>query len=90
MDSKDVMDRILAADKIFLKQRNKEAELRNENQKACGEILKELGYHTTDGLALFLVYVRNLIPVGSSLLDKVRETATKEELEILKKHGIKL
>jgi len=90
MDSKDVMDRILAVDKIFLKQRNKEAELRNENQKACYEILEELGYHTTDGLALFLVYVRNLIPVGSGLLDKVRETATEKELEILKKHGIVL
>lgn len=90
MDSKDVMDRILAADKIFLKQRNKEAELRNENQKACDEILEELGYHTTDGLALFLVYVRNLIPVGSSLLDKVRETATEKELKTLKKHGIEL
>lgn len=90
MDSKDVMDRILAADKIFLKQRNKEAELRNENQKACDEILEELGYHTTDGLALFLLHVGNLIPVGSGLLDNVRETATEKELKILRKHGIKL
>lgn len=90
MDTKDIMDRILAADKIFLKGRNKEAELRNENQKACDEILKELGHHTTNYFALFLVYVGNLIPVGSGFLDKVRETATNEELEILKKHGIEL
>ena len=90
MDIKDVMDRILAADKILLKQINKETELRNENQKACDEILEELGYHTTDGLGLFLVYASNTIPVGSVLLDKVRETATEQELETLKKHGIEL
>ena len=90
MDTKDIMDKILAADKILLKQINKETELRNENQKACDEILEELGYHTTDGLALYLVYARNLIPVGSGLLDKIRETATEQELETLKKHGIEL
>lgn len=90
MDIKDVMDRILAADKILLKQINKEVELRNENQKACDNILEELGYHTTDGLALLLVYARNLIPVGSGFLYKVRETATEKELETLKKHGIEL
>lgn len=90
MDIKDIVDKILVADRIFLKQRNKEAELRNKNQKACDEILEELGYHTTDGLALFLSYISNLIPVGSRFLEKVRETVTKEELEVLEKHGIKL
>lgn len=90
MDTKDIMDRILAADKIFLKERNKEAELRNKNRKACDEILKELGHHTTNYFGLFLAYASNTMPVGSGLLDKVRETATKEELETLEKHGIKL
>ena len=90
MDTKDIMDRILAADKIFLKERNKEAELRNKNQKACDEILKELGHHTTYYFGLFLAYASNTMPVGSSLLEKVRETATEKELEMLKKHGIEL
>lgn len=90
MDTEDLMDRILSADKFILKQRNKEAELRNKNHKACDKILKELGYQATEYVSLFLVYAGNTIPVGSGLLDKVRETATEKELEVLKKHGIKL
>ena len=72
------------------KARNKEVELRRKNREACSEIFEELGYHATDWTTLFLACAGNTIPVGSSLLERVRDTATEHELNVLRKHGIKL
>ena len=91
MDSlQTITDKLIGIDKAIIKARNKEAELKSKNREACNEILEELGYQATDWTALFLFYVGNTIPVGSSLLDRVRDTATERELDVLRKHGIKL
>lgn len=85
-----ITDKLIGIDKAIIKARNKEAKLKSKNREACSEILEELGYHATEWVAMFLFYVGNTIPVGSSLLDRVRDTATEHELNVLMKHGIKL
>lgn len=85
-----ITDKLIGIDKVIIKARNKEAEIKTKNMEACGDILKELGYQVTDWTTLFLFYVGNTIPVGSLLLDRVRDTATEHELNVLRKHGIKL
>ena len=90
MEEKDLIDKFIEMDKISRKQIDDACRLRVMNREACAEIMDEIGDSMTTYVERLLFFAGNTIPVGTALLQKVKETATEEELRILKKHGINI
>lgn len=90
MEEKDLIDKFIEIDKISRKQIEDGCRLRVMNREACTGIMDEIGDSMTTYVERLLCFAGNAIPVGTALLQKVKETATEEELRILKKHGINI
>lgn len=90
MEEKDLIDKLIKIDKISRKQIDDACRLRAMNREACAGIMDEIGDSMTTYVEQLLFFAMNTIPVGTALLQKVKETATEEELRILKKHGINI
>lgn len=88
MEEKDLIDKLIEMDKYSRRQIEEAIRLRVMNREACAGIMDEIGDSMTTYVERLLFFAMNTIPVGTALLQKVKETATEEELRILKKHGI--
>ena len=90
MEENDLIDKLIEIDKISRKQIEDASKRRVMNLEACADIMDEIGDSMTTYVEQLLFFAGNTIPVGTALLQKVKETATEEELRILKKHGINI
>ena len=86
----EIFGRILELDRLVSRKQRRESELRRVNRDGCVEIMSELDLPLTYYASLLLFFVRELVPVSDSFLGKVRETATDDEIRVLRKHGIEL
>ena len=64
--------------------------LKDSNKTVCDEIAKELDYSMSHSVAHLLAFLSMFSPIGSSLLNDVRKTATKRELKVLREHGMNI